>query len=112
DGIDMPVRHAENVIGLVDQFGRQHPAALLGDVDTQFVQRLPCIRAWRLAVDGADARRENGKITACPDRMTEKPVRHRTATNVSRADKKNGFHSGDNLFNLGCAGEMSTAKSA
>ena len=49
----MAVRHAEDVIGLRHQLGRQHAAALARDVNAQFFNRLNRIRARRLPIQSA-----------------------------------------------------------
>ena len=112
DGIDVPVRHAENIIGLAHNVRGEHATALLRDVNAQFLQSLHCVRAGRLAFNRPHSCRQHAKIAATPGRMPEKALRHGAATNIPRANEKNGFHARDNDFKLGRAGEKSTAKSA
>ena len=112
DRIDVPVRHAENVIGLVHHIRGEHAAALLRDVNAQFPQGLHRIRAGRLAFNRPHPRRKHAEVPATFGGVPEKALRHGAATNVPGANEKNGSHARNNDFNLGRAREMSTAKSA
>ena len=100
NGVDVAMRHAENVIGFIDHLGREHAAPLLRYVDAQFPQRRHGIGAGRLAIDRPHACREGVKVAAPFHRMPEQALRHRAATNVSRANEQNGLHSGARSFNL------------
>ena len=99
-GIDVAVSHPKNVIGLLDQLSREHPAALLGNIDAQFPQGLHGMLARRLALDGPYPCRKHPEIVAALDRVTEQPLCHGTPANVSRANEQNRLHSLINESNL------------
>jgi hypothetical protein len=89
----MAVGHAENIIGLLHQFSRQHPAALFGNINSEVSQRAYRMGAGRLAIDCANTRRNHTVIVSSFDGMTEKAFSHGAAADVSGADKKDGLHS-------------------
>ena len=91
-GVHVAVRHAEDIIRLLHHLRRQHPAALIGNVDAQFLHRLDGIGAGRLAVHRAESGRQNAVMAAALDGLPEYSFGHRTATNVACANEKNGLH--------------------
>ena len=86
------MRHAENVVRLRDQLGRELAAALPRDVNAQFLHRLHRKRARRLALARPDARGHDLDVPPPLGDMAENAFRHGAAANISGADKQDGFH--------------------
>src|ERR1700733_9712880 len=91
----MAMGHAEDIIGLIDQFGSEHAAAQMGDVDAQFFEGAHGMGTGWLALQRADSRRDDTAIRPSTRGVAEKPFGHRAATNIPSANKQNGFHSCD-----------------
>ena len=101
NGIDMAVSHAKNVIRLLNQIGRQHMTALLGDVDAKFLERANRMFAGRKPIDRSDSRRHDPEIISSFNGMPKEPLSHGTATDIAGADEKNCLHSANQSFELG-----------
>ena len=84
-GIHMAVRHSEDVIGLGNQLGREHAAALGGNLNAQLFERVNGMQAGRLAIHRADASGQD--LIAAARRVAEEPLGHRAAANVAGANE-------------------------
>jgi hypothetical protein len=100
------VGHAKDVIGMLDEFGGELAAALPGDVNAQFRDRLHGEGAGRLAGAGADARGDDLNVPPSAREMPEDAFSHGAAANISGADKKDGFHDSVNKLKFGRAAEI------
>src|SRR5690242_13594600 len=108
----MAVGHAEDVIGLIDQFGREHAAALAADVDAEFAQGADGVDAGSLAFAGAYAGGKYPVIVTATGGMTKQPLSHGAATNIARANEQDGLHSYDKLPRWACVQKSSMLKIA
>ncbi len=93
DVVHVPAGEAENIIGFGDHFRSDLRAALVGDIDAQFLHRRDRMHAGRRAIDRAEAGRQCFVAALLFHEFAEKAFGHRAATNVARADKENFFHS-------------------
>ena len=108
----MAVGHAENVIGLLDQIGREHAAALLGNIDAQLLEGAHGMGAGRLALHGAHAGGNSLEIRPALRGVAKKALGHRTAADIARANEKNGPHSWNRVNVAVCHENRQPRKSA
>ncbi len=92
DGLQVPARHDEDVVGPFHQFVRERLAAQVADIDPQGPEHLDGMRAGRLAVPGADARGGDLNVPAVPRRMPEEALSHGAAADIPGADEQDVFH--------------------
>src|SRR5207247_1727791 len=92
DGVHMAVRHSEDVIGLGHQFSGQMPAAMVGDVDAELVQRAHRVVAGGLSIHGAHAGGHDAKWSPSAHGIPEQTLGHGAATHITSANEQNGLH--------------------
>ena len=88
----MAVGHRENIVRLENQLRRQHAAALAGNINPQFLDRLHRVGAGGLTFHRAQTGRQNAIISASLNNLAENAFGHGTATDIACANKEDSLH--------------------
>src|SRR5205814_6223201 len=92
DSFDMRASHREDMGGALDQRRGERLAAHWLNVNAFPSADIHGVRARRLSSNGMYSRGCNLNVLAISKKPTKKTFRDRTASNGSRADKKDALH--------------------
>jgi hypothetical protein len=90
NGFHMTVGHAKNIVRLADQVGREHAAALTGNIDSQLAHGPDGMRRGRLAIQGAQSGGQHTELAPTAHGLAEQPLGHGAAANIAGANEQNG----------------------
>ena len=85
--------HAEDVVGLLDHLGGEHPAAQARNINAKLLDSFYGVRARGLAIGRSETGGEHLVISAPAHGLAEETLRHRAAAHVAGANKEDGLHS-------------------